>query len=54
MQLYYMWPISNTTVEVRKGYETQFNMLQTMVCNLIAVGHKEDILKVSKGSKEGT
>ncbi len=38
--------------DVRKGYETQFTMLQTMVCSMNAVGHKEDALKVTKDQKK--
>jgi hypothetical protein len=44
--------IRDTVVEVRKGYETQFNMLQKMVCNMNAIGQTEDALKVIKDQKK--
>ncbi len=39
-------------MEIRKGYETQFNMLQTMICNFNAVCQKEDALKVLRKQKK--
>ena len=44
--------VRDTVVEIRKGYETQFSMLQTLVCNLHAVGQNEDSLNILKKQKK--
>ncbi len=44
--------IRDTVVEIRKGYETQFSMLQTLATNLHAVGQNEDAHNILKKQKK--
>lgn len=44
--------IRDTIIEVRNGYEAQFYMLVTIVCNMNVVGQREGALKVINEQKK--
>lgn len=44
--------VRETVVEIRRGYETQFSMLQTLFANVLAVGQNEEASNILKKQKK--